>query len=272
VSDTELGEQAKANRYTRIIERLFFDHFTVGATSVAFDRREIEPIARDLGITLPKNLGDLVYSFRYRTPLPASVVSRAPAGQEWIILPAGRGLYRFAATDIATVLPRAGLAEIRIPDATPGIIVRDALGDEQALLAKVRYNRLVDTFLGVTCYSLQSHLRTTAPEVGQIETDEVYVGVDRRGAQYVIPVQAKRGSDRLSIVQIWQDVWMCRDKFPALLCRPIAAVHKLNDAIALILFEVVDGDLKIAAERHYRLVAPDAVGDDLIRQYNASAE
>src|SRR5271157_4057421 len=33
--------------------------------------------------------------------------------------------------------------------------------DEQALLAKVRYTRLIDTFLGITAYSLQNHLRTT---------------------------------------------------------------------------------------------------------------
>jgi len=38
-----------------------------------------------------------------------------------------------------------------------------ALGDEQALLAKLRYNRLLDIFTGVVCYSLQNHLRTNVP-------------------------------------------------------------------------------------------------------------
>ena len=93
------------------------------------------------------------------------------------------------------IVPSEILAETKVPDATPGIIGMYALNDEQALLAKLRYNRLIDVFTGVTCYSLQSHLRTTAPGVGQIETDEIYVGIDRRGVHYVIPVQAKGGRD-----------------------------------------------------------------------------
>src|SRR5581483_2740636 len=99
-----------------------------------------------------------------------------------------------------------------------GVVAKYALSDEQALLAKLRYNRLIDTFTGVTCYSLQNHLRTTVPSIGQVETDEIYIGVDRRGAHYVFPVQAKGRSDRLNIVQIEQDFALCRHKFPALIC------------------------------------------------------
>lgn len=57
-------------------------------------------------------------------------------------------------------LPTNMMMETKIPNATPAIIAMYALSDEQALLAKVRYNRLVAVFTGVTCYSLQSHLRT----------------------------------------------------------------------------------------------------------------
>ena len=93
-----------------------------------------------------------------------------------------------------------------------------ALSDEQALLAKLRYNRLLDTFTGLTCYSLQNHLRTKVPNVGQVEVDEIYVGLDRKGAHYVLPIQAKGGNDQINIVQIEQDLAMCAAKFPALQC------------------------------------------------------
>ena len=53
-----------------------------------------------------------------------------------------------------------------IPDATPEIILSYALSDEQALLAKVRYNRLLDIFLGITTYSLQNHLLNHPGDVG----------------------------------------------------------------------------------------------------------
>ena len=42
----------------------------------------------------------------------------------------------------------------KIPDSTPGLIALYALTDEQSLLAKLRYNRLIDIFTQLTCYTL----------------------------------------------------------------------------------------------------------------------
>jgi len=142
-----------------------------------------------------------------------------------------------------------------------------ALSDEQALLAKIRYNRLLDIFSGTACYSLQSHLRSTAPGLGQVEIDEVYVGLDRAGVQFVFPVQAKGGKDKIGIVQIEQDIALCRAKFGNLMCRPIAAQFLADDVIALFEFVEQDGRLRIQQERHYRLVGPGEVTADDLRQY-----
>ncbi len=128
------------------------------------------------------------------------------------------------------------------------------LTDEQALLAKVRYNRLVDIFTGVACYSLQNHLRTTAPGIGQVETDEIYVGVDKKGVHYILPVQAKGGSDRLNVVQIEQDLAVCAEKFPSLICRPVGAQFMQDDQIALFEFEYGKDGVSIVSEKHYKLV------------------
>ncbi|WP_058868439.1 hypothetical protein [Chloracidobacterium thermophilum] len=45
---------------------------------------------------------------------------------------------------MARIVPDPNLTETKLPDATPGLVSRYALDDEQALLAKVRYNRLID--------------------------------------------------------------------------------------------------------------------------------
>ena len=111
-------------------------------------------------------------------------------------------------------MPNEHLALTAIPDATPELIRAYALDDEQALLAIVRYNRMVDTFLGLTTYSLQNHLRTTVKGIGQIEIDELYVGLDKYGCHYVIPVQAKGGKDQIGIVQTTQDIRFVEQKFP----------------------------------------------------------
>lgn len=209
----------------------------------------------------------MIYSFRYRTPLPECVRAKAPEGKEWIIRPAGRGKYCFVAIARAVIEANKMIAETKVPDATPGLIAMYALSDEQALLAKLRYNRLVDIFTGVTCYSLQNHLRTTVPRVGQIETDEVYIGVDKKGVHYVFPVQAKGGNDRLSVVQIEQDVAMCRDKFPLLFCRPIGAQFLQDDLIALFELEQSEGEVTIVSEKHYRLVPGEEVAEGDLRSY-----
>jgi hypothetical protein len=148
-------------------------------------------------------------------------------------------------------------------------VARYAQGDEQALLAKLRYSRLIDIFSGVTGYSLQNHLRTTVPGMGQVETDEIYVGIDRRGAQYVFPVQAKGGKDKLGIVQIEQDFALCRIRFPDLICRPIAAQFLEDDLIALFEFEQSEKGIAIVSEKHYQLVSPDKITSTELEAYRS---
>ena len=179
------------NRYTRIIERIFFKNYVTGASSVKFGREEIVAVAKELRVRLPKNIGDVVYSFRYRSPLPESISKKAPKGTEWAIRPGGSAKYEFVTVKFTTLTPSPYHSVTKIPNSTPGIIESYALSDEQALLAKIRYNRLIDVFTGLTCYSLQNHLRTHVKELGQVETDEIYVGLDKRGVHWVLPIQAK---------------------------------------------------------------------------------
>jgi len=226
---------------------------------VDFEREDIVKFGNKLKIHLPKNLGDLIYSFRYRASFPENIQSTAGEGEAWIIRPAGRGKYRFVLVSNKPLLPNDNMTATKVPDSTPGVVAKYAFNDEQALLAKVRYNRLVDIFMGITCYSLQNHLRTTVPDIGQVETDELYVGMDKRGAHYVVPIQAKGGTDKLSIVQIEQDFAVCAHKFPLLICRPVAAQFMKDDIIALFEFEQGENGVGIASEKHYKLVPPEEV-------------
>lgn len=263
IAENVATQQKELNRYARILQKIFFDRYTAGATEVQFERDDIAPTAAALNIKLPKNLGDVLYAFRYRTPLPLSIQETAPEGKDWIIQGHGRSKYRFVLEETFDIVPRPNMAEIKVPDATPGIVDLYTTDDEQALLSRLRYNRLIDIFLGLTCYSLQNHLRTTVPNVGQVETDEIYVGIDKRGQHYVVPVQAKGGSDQHNIVQIKQDFALCAHKFPHLICRAIGAQFMKNNAIALFEFALQDGRLVLREEKHYRLITPaDFSGED----------
>jgi hypothetical protein len=157
--------------YARLLERVFFKKYTPGDARVEFERQDIVDAAREIGARVPKNIGDVIYSFRYRTDLPESISDEAPGDREWVIRPAGKGAYAFCLTETAVISPRENLVRTKVPDATPGVIDKYALSDEQAILAKIRYNRLIDLFTGLTCYSLQNHLRTFVEHLGQTETD-----------------------------------------------------------------------------------------------------
>jgi hypothetical protein len=258
----------KPNRYAAIITEIFTRHYHLEDTEFEFTRDELEKVAADKGIVEPDNLGDNLYSFRFRVNLPEAIRATAPEGKQWIIALAGRSRYRFKLISGGNIVPRDELVTIKIPDATPEIIATYALRDEQALLcAKVRYNRLIDIFLGITTYSLQNHLRTTVKGMGQIEIDEIYVGVNRNGQQFVIPVQAKGGSDKLGVTQTMQDMACCAQKFPQLTCRPVSAQFMANDVIALFELATEEDVVKVVEEKHYKLVPYDQIGAEELKAY-----
>jgi hypothetical protein len=263
--------ESEENRYKRLLEHIFFHKgfgdYKEGDKEIEFAREDLERAAKALKVVLPKNLGDVVYAIRYRTPLPRRIIEIQPDGMEWIVEGAGRARYRFCLVPVNRIVPNPLLLPIKVPDATPEIIEAYALNDEQALLAKVRYNRLIDIFLGVTAYSLQNHMRTTVKGIGQIEIDEMYVALDRQGVQYVVPVQAKGGKDQLSVVQAKQDLSCCAEKFPALVCRSVSAQFMEDSKIAMFELAVENERVLIVDEKHYRLVPSSEISSDDLQAY-----
>ncbi|NOY81913.1 MAG: endonuclease [Kiritimatiellaeota bacterium] len=258
-----------ASRYDQLIAAVFRSHYRgAGTRQFEFQRAEVEACAKKLDIVLPKNIGDVIYSFRYRKPLPSAIRETAPERQHWVIEGAGTGRYRFVLRAMANILPREDMLGIRIPDATPQIIAGYALNDEQALLAKLRYNRLVDIFLGLTAYSLQNHLRTSVKGVGQIEIDELYVGVNKHGCQFIIPVQAKGHADKIGVVQTSQDIAFCKQRYPQLICRALAAQFMANEQIALFELAMGGGSIKVIEEKHYELVPKDQISEEDLAAYS----
>lgn len=257
------------NRYQQIIHWVFEKNYQPGATEVTFQREELAMACSTLGFDRIRNLGDIPYSFRFRQEFPTEIQQVAPPGAEWIIEGVGTASYRFRLASPGKIEPDPNRDAIKIPDATPEIVRFYAPGtDEQALLTRVRYNRLVDLFTGLTCYSIQNHLRTTVPDVGQIEVDEIYFGMNQGGAHFVLPCQAKSPGDRFGIVQVMQDIALCRARYPNAICKPIALQFTGENDVALLELVVREENglvrLRVAEERHYKLVPRAELSDDEI--------
>jgi hypothetical protein len=265
-------KQKRIGAYQAIIEDIFETHFEPGKDEFEFGREAILHAAKRRKVKAPKNLGDVIYSFRYRRALPKPILAAQPKGKFWLILGAGDARYRFRLSKLSHIEPTTGLLIRKIPDSTPEIIAQYALSDEQALLAKVRYNRLIDTFLGITAYSLQNHLRTKIPNYGQIEIDELYVGVDGQGVQYIVPVQAKGGNDKLGVIQTIQDTTFCQtqERYKNCVPRTVSAQFMDDDVIAMFELTFDGNDVSIVRERHYQLVSAKDIKSRELSLYRRS--
>lgn len=247
------------SKYSKILERVFFKTYKEGNDCVPFEREDLIRASQELDLDVPKNLGDIIYSYRYRKTDSAKINATAPESMQWVIRPKGRSKYAFELAKRSNIFPNTNLVTIKIPEATPEIISNAARSDEQALFAKVRYNRLIDIFLGLTSYSLQNHLRTTVPQIGQVEVDEVYVAVDQYGRHYVIPVEAKGHGDELGIVQTEQDLAVCADKWSEYVPVAVGVQFLADDTIAMFELIMQDGEVRVVKERHYQLVPGDQI-------------
>ena len=251
------------SKYSRIIEDIFWKNYREGATEIEFTRADIVQASHRLGFAPPKNLGDVVYSLRYRQSFPQAMQDAAPEGMEWCIRGRGDAAYALVLTNLsARITPNENLIITKIPDATPEIIRSASGSDEQALLAIVRYNRLVDIFLGISAYSLQNHLRTKVRGIGQVEVDEMYVALDSHGQQYIVPVEAKGHNDQIGRVQTEQDLAVCSTKWPEYTPVAVAVQFMTDNVIAMFELILQNDDVRVVKEKHYELVKATDISEE----------
>jgi hypothetical protein len=110
------------------------------------------------------------------------------------------------------------------------------------------------------------------PGIGQVETDEIYIGINRNGEHFILTVQAKTGKDKIGIVQIEQDFAVCETKYPDLICKPIATQLIEDDLIAMFEFEKAADGIRVVSEKHYRLVHPDELTVEELKSYRERLE
>ena len=131
----------------------------------------------------------------------------------------------------------------------------------------MRYNRLIDTFLGSDNLQFAEPPWDYCQGISQIEIDELYIGLDRHGCHYVIPVQAKGERDQIGVVQISQDLAFATEKFPDTRCKPIAAQFMSDNIIAIFELTLSEGEVKVVEKRHYKLVPSEQLDSKIIHNY-----
>ncbi|MFP4436530.1 MAG: endonuclease [Chloroflexaceae bacterium] len=250
-----LSEQGGTTQreYDRVIARVFelLRKNNPDTDRLPFTKADIVRAINELGLVI-NNVPDIAYTYRTgRSSLPASILAHG----NWAIDGAGKGKYVFVHLLRSLYVDIPSDVEItRILDSTPQILLKYQSKDEQAVLARVRYNRLIDTFTSLTTYHLQGHFRTTVRGVGQVEVDDLYIGIDADGSGFILPVEAKSASpkDRLGVVQITQMVKFAQQNFIDLTVRPIG-IKILSDGSYLFMeFDTSTESNLIATKRYKR--------------------
>lgn len=244
------------SRYDEVIVAVFqrlLDQHGRRAVRLEFDKPFLDRLANELDI---KNIPDIMYSYRSgRRAFPAAILAMG----NWVIVGRGKGKYAFvklrAAADFNLPLD---LEITPIPDATPDVVLRHTKGDEQSMLVQLRYNRLIDVFTGLTAYHLQSHVRAYVDDMGQVEIDDLYLGVDTDGVWYCIPVEAKSPApgEQLGRTQISSMVAYARQEFPDLVIRPVGVKTISDGSFFFVEFTPVADPVEISAKfyKRYQLV------------------
>jgi len=240
------------NSYKQVIAHVFEQRWETGLTEVPFSKDDVLDAAAALKIRI-KNHGDIIYTFRSRDDLPETITRHG----NWMIASRGSGLYAFVQVTGSTLVEvPVTLKAFPIPYAVPDIVARHLSRDEQGLLTIARYNRILDVFTGLACFHLQSHVRTQIKGHGQVEIDELYVGVDKDGRGFVLPVEGKEEGESLGIDKAVSLTLFAKAKYPELICRPIAIIREGEHQLSCVEFEPATAidNVKVLEMRRYRLV------------------
>src|SRR5262245_54093732 len=97
-TDEEDAKVKKDSIYASTLCAIFTDRYQSGRQEIAFTREDV--MRRSEGRI--KNIGDLVYSFRYRSKMPRQIAETVKEPEGWIIVP--RGTARYA----LVIHPRGG--------------------------------------------------------------------------------------------------------------------------------------------------------------------
>jgi len=131
----------------------------------------------------------------------------------------------------------------------------------------VRYNSLIDIFLGLTAFSLHSKV-VASIQSELIEIEELYIGLDQRDCRYAIPVQTAGQDERISGSRAAEHIEFVEKKFRGM--RTIAVGAKLIDERTVALFELrlEDDKIKVVKEKHYALMPPNPLRREKISDHH----
>jgi len=185
-----------------------------------------------------KNVPDIIYTYRARADLPAEILAHG----NYAIVGRGKGRYAFYKIDRPNrVAPPAERKTVLVSDVIPSWARGFMTDDEQGMLTAIASNGLVARHLSLKrAFRLQSHLRCSVANYGQVEIDELYVGEDASTKHVVVAVEAKDRSDHdlLNISQLFGCAQALFERYPGNQLKLLGVKPVGDGAVAMCEFRV----------------------------------
>jgi len=173
-----------------------------------FSKDLVEEVVIEKGHSV-KNIPDIKYTYDARKSFPQSILDEG----HFAIIGAGKGDYNFVELSKPNLISTQdlGISKIyTVSDKTPQVVKEIVGNDEQAMLAAIQHNEILNLLFSQKVFHVQNHLRTTI-SLGQIEIDSVFITENRK----IIPISAKGKNDYLSYTQILNLNRFCSEKYPS---------------------------------------------------------
>ena len=147
-------------------------------------------------------------------------------------------------------------------DVTPRAVLEHVIGADEVLLARVRHNKLIERLFECTAHSLHTNLTCRTSTFGEVTVGEVYHAVNKRGAEFVVAVQAKTTSPKFCPDQAKMNLVVCEKLFPDLTPHfvHVELEHfSWGDVVVMYSLRHNKRGIQFDDEGHYRLVSSETV-------------
>ena len=239
-----------------LVEQLFHQGYREGVQRIPFYTKDLGALSQPLGGASIEEIESILEGFENKSNrLPASIRRTQPAGAKWFVCKITEETFEFRLLPIIDTTPRSGLGTTDILDATPNIVTDNIVSTRHLLSVTIRYNRLVDSFLGIDTHLFKSYSGTSTEDTSDPKIDDLYLGTDEAGKDYAVPVLVETANQKIHRQQIDSSFALCRKILPNLACVAVVARFFGNSNIALLKFKQQDGTAVISEERHYRLMS-----------------
>lgn len=239
-----------------ILHQIFATRIEPEMTQLRFNLEDVASAAREIDISVPEHFVDVLQYLRFDRDL-LSEITAAADGYEWVVQSLSMSVFHFVLRMPCRLQPNPMLVRTRISSIRT-ICPQDGRSvSRRSLLAKIRQNHLVSTFLNMSCHPLKRQGQSRSQNLAAVQPDDLYIGTTQNGEEVVAPLQILNELDAYPSVQILPNLEFCRDAFPTLSVRPVAAQlfrDGMDSVIALFEFNEVNGVVTILNERHFLLV------------------